>query len=182
MALELGAEVVVVHPPFRWQREYARAFVDGIADLETQYGISFAVENMYPWRTGRREFQAYAPGWDPRLHQYANVTVDVSHSATAGVDVLSMARDLGSRLAHIHLTDGSGSPRDEHLVPGRGAQPAHAFLEHVAQSDFTGEIVVEISTRRAPTQQAREDDLIESLLFARRHAARSNPAEPETAR
>ena len=66
MALELGAGVVVVHPPFRWQREYARAFVDGIADLETQYDLSFAVENMYPWRTGRREFQAYAPGWDPR--------------------------------------------------------------------------------------------------------------------
>jgi sugar phosphate isomerase/epimerase len=176
MALELGAEVVVVHPPFRWQREYARAFVEGIADLEAQYALTFAVENMYPWRTGRREFQAYAPGWDPRQEDYGHVTVDVSHSATAGVDVLAMARDLGSRLAHIHLTDGSGSPRDEHLVPGRGTQPTRAFLEHIAQSEFTGEIVIEISTRRAPTQQAREDDLIESLLFARRHAARTEAA------
>ena len=182
MALELGAEVVVVHPPFRWQREYARAFVDGIADLEAQYALTFAVENMYPWRTGRREFQAYAPGWDPRREDYAHVTVDVSHSATAGVDVLALARDLGSRLAHIHLTDGSGSPRDEHLVPGRGTQPTRAFLEHVAQSKFAGEIVIEISTRRAPTQQAREDDLVESLLFARRHAARPNPAETASSR
>ena len=172
MALELGAGVVVVHPPFRWQREYARAFVAGIADLERQYALTFAVENMYPWRTGRREFQAYAPGWDPRVEDYAHVTVDVSHSATAGVDVLALARDLGSRLAHIHLTDGSGSPRDEHLVPGRGAQPTRAFLEHVAGSEFTGEIVIEISTRRAPTQQARENDLVESLMFARRHAQR----------
>jgi sugar phosphate isomerase/epimerase len=171
-AEKLGAQTVVVHPPFRWQREYARAFVDGIADLEAQYALTFAVENMYPWRTGRREFQAYAPGWDPRVEGYDNVTVDVSHSATAGVDVLALARDLGSRLAHIHLTDGSGSPRDEHLVPGRGTQPTRAFLEHVAQTDFTGEIVIEISTRRAATQQAREDDLVESLLFARRHAAR----------
>jgi sugar phosphate isomerase/epimerase len=176
MALELGAEVVVVHPPFRWQREYARAFVAGVADLERQYALTFAVENMYPWRTGRREFQAYAPGWDPRLEEYAHVTVDLSHAATANVDSLAMARELGSRLAHIHLTDGTGSPRDEHLVPGRGMQPASAFLEHVARSDFRGEIVVEISTRRAATQQAREDDLIESLLFARRHAARPNPA------
>ena len=182
MALELGAEVVVVHPPFRWQREYARAFVDGIADLEAQYALTFAVENMYPWRTGRREFQAYAPGWDPRREDYNHVTVDVSHSSTAGVDVLALARDLGSRLAHIHLTDGSGSPRDEHLVPGRGTQPTRAFLEHVAQSEFTGEIVIEISTRRAASQQAREDDLIESLLFARRHAARPNPAERASSR
>ena len=27
----VGAEVVVVHPPFRWQREYAAGFVEGIA-------------------------------------------------------------------------------------------------------------------------------------------------------
>ena len=182
MALELGAHVVVVHPPFRWQREYARAFVAGIADLESQYSLTFAVENMYPWRTGRRTFQAYAPGWDPRVEDYDHVTVDVSHSATAGVDVLALARDLGPRLAHIHLTDGSGSPRDEHLVPGRGTQPTRAFLEHVAGSGFSGEIVIEISTRRASTQQAREDDLIESLMFARRHAARANPAGPETTR
>src|ERR687890_90337 len=26
----LGAETVVVHPPFRWQRDYARQFIGGI--------------------------------------------------------------------------------------------------------------------------------------------------------
>jgi sugar phosphate isomerase/epimerase len=172
MALEVGSEVVVVHPPFRWQRDYARVFVDGIAELERQYAITFAVENMYPWRTGRREFQAYAPGWDPTVEDYAHVTVDLSHAATANVDSMAMARDLGSRLAHIHLTDGSGSSRDEHLIPGRGSQPAAALLQHLATSDFSGEIVVEINTRKASNLQAREADLVESLLFARRHAAR----------
>ena len=172
MAHEVGAKVVVVHPPFRWQRDYARGFVTGIAKLEAEYDLTFAVENMYPWRTGRRQFQAYAPGWNPLVEDYANVTVDLSHSATAGADALSMARELGSRLAHIHLTDGSGSSRDEHLVPGRGSQPASALLEFLAGSDFNGEIVIEINTRRAGSQQAREADLVESLLFARRHAAR----------
>ena len=65
MALDVGADIVVVHPPFRWQREYARGFVEGIARLEDEYDVAFAVENMYPWRSGKREFQAYAPGWDP---------------------------------------------------------------------------------------------------------------------
>jgi sugar phosphate isomerase/epimerase len=170
MALEVGAEVVVVHPPFRWQRDYARGFVSGIADLESQYGLTFAVENMYPWRTGRRQFQAYAPGWNPLVEDYANVTVDLSHSATAGGDCLALARDLGPRLAHIHLTDGSGSSKDEHLVPGRGNQRAAALLEYLAESEFAGEIVIEINTRRAASQHAREADLVESLLFARRHA------------
>jgi sugar phosphate isomerase/epimerase len=172
MALEVGSEVVVVHPPFRWQRDYARAFVAGIAELEAQYALTFAVENMYPWRTGRREFQAYAPGWDPTVEDYRHVTVDLSHASTANVDALVMARGLGPRLAHIHLTDGSGSSRDEHLIPGRGTQPAVALLEYLGASDFSGEIVIEINTRKAANQQAREADLIESLLFARRHAAR----------
>jgi len=172
MALEVGSEVVVVHPPFRWQRDYARVFVTGIAELEAQYDLTFAVENMYPWRTGRREFQAYAPGWNPTVEDYKHVTVDLSHAATANVDALVMARELGSRLAHIHLTDGSGSSRDEHLIPGRGTQPAAALLEHLGASNFAGEIVIEINTRKAANQQAREADLVESLLFARRHSAR----------
>ncbi len=50
-ARRLDADVVVVHPPFRWQREYARGFVDGVRRLAEQTGIIFAVENMYPWRT-----------------------------------------------------------------------------------------------------------------------------------
>jgi len=86
MAHEVGADVVVVHPPFRWQREYARNFVEGIAGLEERTGIAFAVENMYPWRAPRREVQAYAPGWNPVDHDFANVTLDLSHSATAQTD------------------------------------------------------------------------------------------------
>ena len=62
----VGADVVVVHPPFRWQREYAAGFVDGIAALENSTGIAFAVENMYPWRaSSRRGVEMYVPGWDP---------------------------------------------------------------------------------------------------------------------
>ena len=170
MAHEVGASVIVVHPPFRWQRDYARGFVEGIADLEDQHGVTYAVENMYPWRTGKREFQAYAPGWDPLQHDYAHVTVDLSHSSTAGEDPVEMAKALGSRLSHIHMTDGSGSAKDEHLVPGRGSQPCREFLEHVAASDYDGEIVVEINTRKAKDQSEREADLLEALAFTRLHA------------
>lgn len=169
MALEVGAGVVVVHPPFRWQANYARDFVSGIADLERRYALAFAVENMYPWRTGKREFQAYAPDWDPVRHGYANVTVDLSHAATAGQNALEMVHALGGRLRHVHMTDGSGSSRDEHLLPGRGTQPCAALLAHLVDSGFDGEVVVEISTRRAGNQRNREDALAEALAFCRLH-------------
>ncbi|HSE55383.1 MAG TPA: sugar phosphate isomerase/epimerase [Nocardioidaceae bacterium] len=177
MAHEVGADVVVVHPPFRWQREYARNFVEGIARLEERTGIAFAVENMYPWRASRREMQVYVPGWDPRDHGYANTTIDLSHSATAKSDPLEMARGLGDRLRHIHMTDGTGSAKDEHLVPGRGNQPVAELLEHLASVEFRGHIVVEINTRRSGTREVRELDLMESLAFVR-----LNFATPELGR
>ena len=171
MAATVGADVVVVHPPFRWQRDYARGFVDGVADLEARTGIAFAVENMYPWRASRREMQVYVPGWDPSEQDYANATIDLSHSAVSRSDPVAMARRLGSSLRHIHMTDGTGSAKDEHLVPGRGNQPVGELLEHLASVDFRGHIVVEINTRKSGDRKAREVDLVEALAFTRLHFA-----------
>ena len=167
MARAVGADVVVVHPPFRWQRDYARGFVEGIAELEERTGVAFAVENMYPWRASRRQMEVYVPGWDPSAHDYANTTIDLSHTATSRSDPVAMARRLGDRLRHIHLTDGTGSAKDEHLVPGRGTQPVAELLEHLADRTFDGHIVVEINTRKAGNREARELDLMESLAFTK---------------
>jgi sugar phosphate isomerase/epimerase len=122
---------------------------------------------MYPWRASKRQMEVYLPGWDPSEHPYANTTIDLSHSSTARSDPVEMARRLGDRLRHIHLTDGSGSAKDEHLVPGRGTQPVAELLEHLAGVDFRGHIVMEINTRKAANREARELDLVESLAFAR---------------
>lgn len=169
MAHEVGAHVVVVHPPFRWQKEYAAGFLDGIARLETETGIAYAVENMYPWRARGRTMEVYAPGRDPSELDCANATIDLSHSAVAGQDPVEMAKRLGDRLRHVHMTDGTGSAKDEHLVPGRGNQPCAEFVEHLADSGFDGHIVVEINTRKAGTRQRREADLLASLAFIKLH-------------
>ena len=94
------------------------------------------------------------------------MTLDLSHTATAGSDALAMAQGLGDRLAHLHLADGLGSFLDEHLVPGRGGQPCAAVLEHLADSSWDGDVVVEVSTRKVSREQ-REVDLAEALAFAR---------------
>ncbi len=175
MADAMGADTVVVHPPFRWQRDYARDFVQGILELEAGTGIAFAVENMYPWRASKRTLQAYAPGWNPVDQGYANVTIDLSHSSTAGSDPIEMVRQLGDRLKHIHLADGSGSAKDEHLVPGHGNQPCVELLELLATQGYPGSIVVEINTRRATTRAERQADLAESLAFTRLNFAVRDP-------
>jgi sugar phosphate isomerase/epimerase len=165
----LGASTVVVHPPFRWQRDYARDFVSGIDAMASETDVHFAVENMFPWKAASQQFAAYLPSWDVRDDDYRHTTLDLSHTSVSGSDALEMASDLGDRLVHVHLADGSGSSRDEHLVPGRGTQPCAELLQGLAASDFAGQVVVEISTRKAVDRAERETALRESLEFARRH-------------
>ncbi|RJK96062.1 sugar phosphate isomerase/epimerase family protein [Vallicoccus soli] len=166
----LGARTVVVHPPFRWQREYAREFIAGIHRMRDETDVLFAVENMFPWRAGQREVRAYLPGWDPTDDDYASFTLDLSHTSVSGSDALDMLDRMGDRLGHVHMADGSGSNRDEHLVPGRGTQPCAEVLEQLALRGFTGSVVMEVSTRRAAREQ-REVDLAEALAYARLHLA-----------
>jgi sugar phosphate isomerase/epimerase len=168
-AAQLGADVVVVHPPFRWQRDYARGFVDGVRQLTESTGILFCVENMYPWRTPGGELKAYMPGWDPTELDYDHLTLDLSHASTSSQKSLELAKSWGSRLKHLHLTDGSGSVKDEHMVPGHGDQEAHLVLQHLAEQRFSGHVVLEINSRRSETRAQREADLAESLAFAREH-------------
>ena len=52
-AERLGAQTVVVHPPFRWQRRYADGFSEQVAELESRSDVLVAVENMFPFRADR---------------------------------------------------------------------------------------------------------------------------------
>jgi sugar phosphate isomerase/epimerase len=164
-AEELDAPTVVIHPPFRWQRRYADGFADLVAELEDSSGIAIAVENMFPVRRFGRQVSAFDPSIDPTDVGYRNYTLDLSHTAAAGENAMALRRRMGTGLRHVHLADGTGLPRDEHLVPGRGGQPCAEVCESVA--DFDGQVVIEINTRRAKSPQERTKDLAEALLFAR---------------
>jgi sugar phosphate isomerase/epimerase len=175
LAERLGAKTVVVHPPFRWQREYTRGFEQGISKMSEETDVIFAVENMFPIRAGASEVSGYTPHWDPTKLDVPNVTLDLSHTAASASDAIVMANELGARLAHVHLADGTGVSNgpvpDEHLVPGRGKQPCAELLRGIAATGYRGMVVAEVNTRRAPTKDDRQADLAETLAFARTHLA-----------
>jgi sugar phosphate isomerase/epimerase len=191
-AEQLGAQTVVVHPPFRWQRRYADGFSDQVAELEASSDVLVAVENMFPFRTDRffgtgqpsiermrkrggtpgPGISAFAPSYDPLDGNHAHYTLDLSHSATAGTDAVDMARRMGKGLVHLHLCDGNGASTDEHLVPGRGSQPTVQICQMLAASEFSGHVILEVTTSAARNNAEREALLVESLEFARRHLLR----------
>lgn len=170
-AQQLGADVVVVHPPFRWQRDYGGRFVEGIKRLNSELDVTFAVENMFPWRTPAGNIQVYVPHWDPTPFDYDHLTLDLSHASTSQRQSMEFVHAWGSRLAHVHLTDGTGSIKDEHLFPGEGDQSAWEVLAEIVSTGYTGHVVLEVSTRRARTRDERERLLADSLTATRRALA-----------
>lgn len=190
-AEQLGAQTVVVHPPFRWQPRYAEGFSEQVAALEDSSGVLVAVENMFPFRADRLfgadssmermrrrgggpgpGISAFSPSYDPVDGNHAHYTLDLSHTATAGTDAVDMARRMGSGLTHLHLCDGNGLPADEHLVPGRGTQPTVEVCQMLASGDFSGHVILEVTTSSARSVYEREAMLTESLQFARTHLLR----------
>jgi len=177
-AEKLGAGVVVLHPPFRWQRDYVRDFETGLARMSEETDVVFAVENMFPLRARGTEVVPYAPHWNPVTQDYPHVTLDLSHTAVSGSDALEMVTELGPRLSHLHLADGTGiTNKDEHLVPGRGTQPCAEVLAKLTANGYAGQVVLEVNTRRAGTKDDRRDDLAEALTFARSNLGRNVSAE-----
>ncbi|MCU1447046.1 MAG: endonuclease, family 2 [Cryobacterium sp.] len=182
LAAQVGADTVVVHPPFRWQAGYSEDFLGIVRELGTVTGLQIAVENMFPWKIGGRGVKAYSPGWDPTLMDCPAVTLDFSHCSLSGQDSLAMATALGGRLRHVHLCDGSGSQGegrvfDEHLLPGHGAEPVAEVLQLLAAADWTGAVVAEINTRTARTEATRLALLRETLAFARLHTAAATTSD-----
>ncbi|NKY37732.1 sugar phosphate isomerase/epimerase [Nocardia speluncae] len=182
----LGADTVVVHPPFRWQRRYAEGFAEQVAGLERQSSVAVAVENMFPMRAdklfGRRSgdirrlerrggpglaLTAFSPGYDPTVTGFQHYTLDLSHTATAGTDPLDLVERMGEGLVHLHLADGRGAAHDEHLVPGEGTQPCAEVCAALVGNGFTGHVVAEINTQEARTTAARAAMLTRTLDFAR---------------
>ncbi|MEV6490223.1 sugar phosphate isomerase/epimerase [Actinoplanes sp. NPDC051633] len=179
LAETLGAPTVVVHPPFSWQRDYAKNFVPGLAKVQSRHPqINFAIENMFPVKMAGRWFVPYTPGWDPTTSGFDAYTLDLSHCAAARIDSIELADRMGAGLKHVHLGDGTGEGRDEHLVPGRGNQPCAELLRSLSVRGFTGAVAVEVATRKASSRAVREADLRESLEFARRHLAPAGTPAP----
>src|SRR5437868_4751311 len=96
------------------------------------------VEEMVWADPASQDVSAFRPSIDPTDVGFRHYTLDLSHTAAARMDALALAERMGEGLSHVHLADGTGLPKDEHLVPGRGGQPCTELLEKLDSSGFAG--------------------------------------------
>jgi sugar phosphate isomerase/epimerase len=172
LAAAVGAPSVVVHPPFRWQSDYAENFVRVVAETQASTGVEICVENMFPWKVGGKNLKAYSPSPDPLDMNPDAMTLDFSHASLTGRDSLEYAMAMGDRLRHIHLCDGTksvdeGNMFDEHLVPGYGNQPVAETLTWLAENHWSGQVVAEVSLHKIRDEKTKLRMLKETVAFAK---------------
>ncbi len=148
LARTVGAPLVVVHPPYRWQSGYRRWLQEHVSNDEARGGIRVAVENMYPVRVrGHHVAGFHHVRTLEDLERFPNVVLDTSHAAVAGLDLREATSRLGDRLAHVHLSNNAGRGWDSHLPLDEGVLDLTGFLSSLATSRFAGAISLEIDLR-----------------------------------
>jgi sugar phosphate isomerase/epimerase len=182
----VGAETLVVHPPYLWENAYARWLRDEAARAEEESGVIVAVETMYPkWVAGRR-LRGYRWLEPQALFDACNhVALDTSHLTVARLDILDAYERLRSKLVHIHLSNNAGDGRDGHLELDKGVLPLDRFLAELGRTNYAGVVSLELSVSRYVEQAGpltemlrRNREYLRSRLKAGR--ARSAKGLPRT--
>jgi sugar phosphate isomerase/epimerase len=155
VAEEAEVPVVVMHPPYRWQRAYRRWLDEELPQLEARTGVMVAIENMFPVRMGSRSVTFHANQDLDELEGLPHLVLDTSHAAVAEHDPLEVRRRFGERLRHVHLSDNAGKGWDSHLPPGDGVLDLDAFCRELADDGYTGAVSLEVDLRTHLTDPAR---------------------------
>jgi sugar phosphate isomerase/epimerase len=171
LAEEVGAPLVVVHPPYRWQGAYRRWLTERLPDFRARTGIRIGVENMFPLRLrGERGVALFADQEADGLDRTHDVVLDTSHAAVAGLDLLETPGRLGSRLAHVHLSNNAGKGWDSHLPVDEGVLPIGEFLQKLQGNGYEGNISLELDIREhIGDADATREMLVRQRRFCEAH-------------
>lgn len=147
LAKGVGAEVVVVHPPYLWELRYQAWLLGQLDDYREAHGIVLSVENMFHLWFGNQPVRGHrwVSPWD--VARFSQITLDTSHCGVDGQDILEVLEEVGSQTAHIHLSDNLGQHRDSHAVPGTGILPLEDFVKRLPEAGFRGTLSLELDLR-----------------------------------
>jgi sugar phosphate isomerase/epimerase len=173
LAEDVGAGLVVVHPPYRWQSAYRRWLDEQLPDLAERTDVHVAVENMFPLRVrGRKVATFHARQTLDDLEGFPHVVLDTSHAAVAGLDLHEALARLRARLVHVHLSNNAGKGWDSHLPLDQGVLDLETFLDALAASGFAGTVSLELDLRRyLADPDTLHDVLVASREFCQRRLA-----------
>lgn len=169
---QLGAKLLVVHPPLLWELKYQAWLLGELDAYMAANQVSVAVENMFHVWMRDRAVRGYRWLSPADLDGFAQITLDTSHCGVDGTDILSALDRVGPRLAHVHLSDSKGDHRDSHALPGTGVLPLNHFVRRLPEAGFTGTLSLELDLRELTQEPAKLQD---ALVRAREYCLERLP-------
>lgn len=148
LAQKVGARLVIVHPAYRWQLSYASWLREELEDFSAREETTVAVENMFPVRLRGRALTFHRTVGIEEMKQFPSVTIDTSHLAVSGIDILTAFDELADRTVHLHLSNNLGTGVDSHSPLREGVLPIGAFLERVGSRGYGGAVTLELDVRQ----------------------------------
>lgn len=170
VAAEVGIPLVVVHPPYRWQRRYRTWAEDHLAEYAARTGVIVGVENMFPVKIrGERGVRFHASQDFDDLDRYPSLVLDTSHLAVSGFDLVETYERYQGKVVHFHVSNNAGKGWDSHLPVDEGVLPVHQLLDRIGR-DFPGSIALELDLRRFLADRDTTIELLErNRLYCEEH-------------
>ena len=166
VAREVGAPIVVAHLPLRMLAIKVELFGAGLKPLLLPLPVASprrripapsaarpaGLRGRRRGARGRREHAGQALAGVPvdfhafndlkTLDGFPHLTLDTTHLATWGLDVVAVYRRWRKRVIHVHLSNFSGGR--EHLLPSQGQVPLAELLRLLAEDGYAGSVSVEL--------------------------------------
>jgi sugar phosphate isomerase/epimerase len=179
LAESVGASLVVIHPPYRWQVRFRRWVEHNLAEFSARTGVAIAVENMFPVKLpGERGLTFHAGQEIEELDRNPYMVLDTSHAAVAQLDILDMYRRYRDKLLHIHLSNNAGKGWDSHLPVYEGFLPLAEFLDLIVEDRFPGTVSLELDLR----PYFRDDRALKEVLVRNREFCEARLLQARPAR
>jgi sugar phosphate isomerase/epimerase len=169
-ALDVGT--IVLHPPYFWQVRYSLWLLHELEEAAAGSGTAITMENMYPIQLGQRRMGFHRFQGLAALERFAHITLDTSHLAVAGEDIVEAYRTLAPRVVHVHLSDNRGKGRDSHAPLGQGVLPIADFVRELDPT-YLRTVSLELNAGAAADDRSQ----LEALLGASVDEVRKNLRE-----
>lgn len=151
----LGSKVIVIHISLVDKDIFKKEFCSALHSLEDKYRIKIGFENRERvLKTTSKKYQWHEEEFSTMVKGCGfGITLDTTHLAQAGGDIVTFFKKNKDHIVNIHLSDYKKVRtnslhifRYKHMPLGHGSLPIADFLKTIKKYKYQGLVTMEIST------------------------------------
>jgi sugar phosphate isomerase/epimerase len=175
IAKMLDANVIVIHVQSVGKQIFDKEYIETLHNLQKKYGIQIGFENRDKHIISFLKKHTWHEEKFPTLMKQTNffMTLDTTHLAGAGGDIIDFFKKNKERIVNIHISDYRphflnhvSSFHYKHMPLGRGRLPIQEFLKTLRRENYKGLVTMEMHTDL--------DGMCESARIISKHSYKSD--------